>query len=144
MISPVRCHQSALRSPCTRGRTVACGTATSTSFSVCLATRTITTNGGNVFVALSMDAKNTTLADGCELWVLQDGNFIWGQNAAQPIADFTSATNNAINMLSVNAFVDSTPAAGAHSYCYGIGVGTAGSCSNSVTVKTLFSVFEAR
>ena len=120
------------------------GTATSTSFSVCLATRTITTNGGNVFVALSMDAKNTTLADGCELWVLQDGNFIWGQNAAQPIADFTSATNNAINMLSVNAFVDSTPAAGAHSYCYGIGVGTAGSCSNSVTVKTLFSVFEAR
>lgn len=104
-------------------------TASGTTFATCFSTLTITTTGGNVFVAIHGDEKNSTINDGCMVWLLQDGAFVNGESSSVGILESQAAVANNTQMLSWSDFISVTPSVATHNYCLGVGVLTGGTCT---------------
>ncbi len=104
-------------------------TGTTTTFTGCVSGSSVslTTQGQWVQIQLNGDAANSTINDGCYIWVLQDGVFFNSQTAAVGFAGNQSTVANQATMIGKSEYTH--PAAGSHTYCVGVGVQTGGTCT---------------
>ena len=118
------------------------GSETQTSFSVCLATVSITTTGGCVVGWLSATTSNSVSTYGCFTTVLLDGAFLSGYSATYGISSGFNATSPYYaNQSWFRSF--GCPPAGAHDYCLSIRATAGGSCIIDNTRQyTQFGVME--
>ena len=122
------------------------GSGTTTSFGGCASTITLTTHGGYVFTAFNGQGQSDTASDGCAIWILQDGAFINSESANIPLSSNQSgaAVVAQSQMLTYANFISVAPPAGAHSYCFGVGVTGGGTCSMAQKAYSQFSAVEFR
>ncbi len=120
------------------------GSSSIVGYSVCITTLTLTTHGSPVVIMMSGDGSNSTINDGCGLWVLQDGAYINSETKTAGLAENHSPVANQSQMLTWAGIINGNPSAGTHNYCWGLGAITGGTCSAGDQVNMNFAVFEVR
>lgn len=118
-----------------------------TVFSGCRSTVTIATSGGNVFVNWDGHGKGSVGDVWCGVWILQDGAYINGADAAAfaNVASRSQSAGTAAFSISYHQPVSAAPASGSHSYCYGAAdFGVAGVCTIGDAQPTVFSAYEIK